>query len=473
MAFMSRAMNQPLDASLPPRVVRRPPDAGRLPRHLGAHRGRGLHVGAVGAGAAGPPGAGRARHAPAAALPLRPPAARARAAGGLPRLRLHAVGRHLVGRRASTSCRCRSRWSSGCTRIVEYLRTPADPLPGRRPRLDAGRAALLREDPAAARRLRDRRLRLVLHRGHADRLHAALVATTAPACSPTARWASATWRSTSQYGLDFSPGNANTQPWSPIAYQPRRDHDAPRPDRWAAGLGAARASARFGDPSQVVVLVSWVAFVALVVHAQRTRTKSRRAWSLLAFTTVCNVVLLASARANVVGPDIAREYRYQTESAALFVIAVGLAFLPLVGAPEQNDVRETADRSRPAPGRPDRSRPSSCSPRWSRACGTSTSGRTATRREQYFATRPQHAGDGAGQAGAAGRPGVPQTLLWSYRYPENTYSPRVPEPRGPDDVPALVGGPALRLRRPGPALAPSASRRPARSSPAARAAASR
>ena len=49
-------------------------------------------------------------------------------------------------------------------------------------------------------------------------------------------------------------------------------------------------------------------------------------------------MLLASARANVVGPDIAREYRYQTESGALFAICLGLAVLPLVGAREVNDV---------------------------------------------------------------------------------------------------------------------------------------
>ncbi len=90
-----------------------------------------------------------------------------------------------------------------------------------------------------------------------------------------------------------------------------------------------------------------MAFVALVVHAQRSRTKTRRAWSLLAFPALCNVVLLASARANVVGPDIAREYRYQTETAALFVLAVGLAFLPVLDAPEQNAVREAAEPENP------------------------------------------------------------------------------------------------------------------------------
>ena len=222
-----------------------------------------------------------------------------------------------------------------------------------------------------------------------------------------------------QYGLDFSPGNANTQPWSPIAYNLVGTTMLPGliggPLQWQPlSVGA------FGDPSQAVVLVSWVAFAALVVHAQRTRTKSRRAWSPLAFTAVCNVVLLASARANVVGPEIAREYRYQTETAALFVLAVGLAFLPLREAPEQNDVREAAEPENP------------------RLVAAITVAvvlaalvssvryvdlwQDRNPSELYFATAR------SALASARDKPvplvdlGVPQALLWSYRFPENSYS---------------------------------------------------
>jgi hypothetical protein len=242
------------------------------------------------------------------------------------------------------------------------------------------------------------------------------------------------------FGLDFSPGNAQTQPLSTIVYNLVGTTLLPGlvggPLAWQPlGVGA------FGDPSQAVVLVSWVAFVALVMHAQRTRTKSRRAWALLAFTSVCNVVLLASARANVVGPDIAREYRYQTESGALFVLGVGLAFLPLLGATEENEPRPEVE---PAPGAEpadDGSHHGARRPAEldnTRVVALLTIAVvlaalvSSTRyvelwqdrnpSEQYFAN-VDHA-----LATAKDKPvplvdvGIPQTLLWAYRYPENSYS---------------------------------------------------
>ncbi len=222
-----------------------------------------------------------------------------------------------------------------------------------------------------------------------------------------------------QYGLDFSPGTANTQPWSPIAYNLVGTTMLPGlvggPLQWQPlSVGA------FGDPTQLVVLISWGAFAGLVVHARRTRTRSVRAWSLLLFPAVCNVVLLASARANVVGPDIAREYRYQTETAALFVIALGLAYLPLLGAVEQNAESEAAEP---------------VDPRWLAAitAGVVLAATVSSVRyvdlwqdrnpsKQYFSTARSTL------AAAPDKPvplvdlGIPQTLLWAYRYPENTYS---------------------------------------------------
>jgi len=251
-----------------------------------------------------------------------------------------------------------------------------------------------------------------------------------------------------EFGLDFSPGNAQTQPLSPIIYDMVGTTLLPGlvggPLQWEPlSVGA------FGDPSQAVVLVSWVAFAALLVHAQRTRTKSRRAWSLLAFTSACNVVLLASARANVVGPAIAREYRYQTESAALFVLGVGLAFLPLLGATEVNQLRPPAEpdsNSEPDSEPKSEHDASAAAPRDEQRVGqdnprfvvavtlavvlaallSSTryvhlwQDRNPTK--QYFAN-VDHA-----LASADRKPvplvdvGIPQTLLWSYRYPENAYS---------------------------------------------------
>jgi hypothetical protein len=228
-----------------------------------------------------------------------------------------------------------------------------------------------------------------------------------------------------QYGLDFSPGNANTQPWSPIAYKLVGTTMLPGfvggPLQWEPlSVGA------LGNPSQLVVLISWAAFVAVVVHGYRTRTKSLRAWSLLTFTAVCNVLILASSRANAVGPDIAREYRYQTESAALFVLGLGLAFLPLRDAPEVNAV---------APGRPGEP-----SDKWenSRSLALVTvvvvgAALVSSVRyvdlwqdrnpsEAYFANVDDTLADAQDQPVPLVDVGIPQTLLWAYRYPENSYS---------------------------------------------------
>ena len=179
------------------------------------------------------------------------------------------------------------------------------------------------------------------------------------------------------------------------------------------------------------MLVSWFAFAALVVHAQRTRTKSRRAWSLLAFTAVCNIVLLASARANVVGPDIAREYRYQTESGGP-VRPRRRAGVPAAGRGPRGERR--------APGRVRRVR---------RFRGRRTAGsprlvaRSRRRRgggdvspsvryvdlwqdrnpsEAYFANVRRTLAAAPDKPVPLADSGIPQTLLWAYRYPENAYS---------------------------------------------------
>jgi hypothetical protein len=176
----------------------------------------------------------------------------------------------------------------------------------------------------------------------------------------------------------------------------------------------------FGWPTQAVVLVAWVAFVALVVHAQRSRTRSLRAWALIAFPALCNVILLATARANVVGPDIAREYRYQTETAALFVLAAGLAFLPLVGAPEQNEVREDA--------LPENPRVVAAIAVAVVVAAVVSSVRYVDLWQDRNPSEKYFANVRASLAQAPEKPvplvdlGIPQTLLWSYRYPENTYS---------------------------------------------------
>ena len=147
-----------------------------------------------------------------------------------------------------------------------------------------------------------------------------------------------------QVGLDLG----SDQPSGSLLERGRRtgwsaSPSAPAPSAVRSSGGRSSANA-LADPSDLISLGSWVAVGSLVWYAASTRTMSRRAWSLIAFTLAANVYLLASARANLVGADIGLEYRYQTESAAVFVLAVGLAFLPLVGALEVNEVREGVER---------------------------------------------------------------------------------------------------------------------------------
>jgi hypothetical protein len=188
------------------------------------------------------------------------------------------------------------------------------------------------------------------------------------------------------------------------------------PLHWdAVGAGS------LASPFSVLQVAGWVAVVGAVYYAYRTRAQSLRAWLPLAFTLTCNVALLVGARAAVVGPAIGLEYRYQPESAALFVIGVGLALVPLVDAPERNDERPgvlLVDRM----------------PWVVPAVATLVCVLAAVSSLQYVRTWQQENPSRAyfetvqDQLESAGQPvrlvdsTVPQTLLWSYRFPENTYS---------------------------------------------------
>jgi len=188
------------------------------------------------------------------------------------------------------------------------------------------------------------------------------------------------------------------------------------PLRWeSVGMGS------LAEPSYVVQVAAWAAVAGLVRYCLSTRTRSIRAWLPLAFTLTCTAVLLVSNRAGAVGPAIAREYRYQPESGALFVIGVGLALLPLLGAVERNERRPEAvttwERTRYV------------APVVAVVVALATVSATSYVRSWHGANRTRAYLDNVRAAlVAAPEPpllvdaGIPQDLLWSYRYPENTYS---------------------------------------------------
>jgi hypothetical protein len=226
------------------------------------------------------------------------------------------------------------------------------------------------------------------------------------------------------YGLDFSPVASGNQRLAPLAWNlvgiAGSTGVVGGPLTWRPmDVGS------LADPTEPMQLVGWLVVGGLVYYAHQTRTASGRAWTLVTFALVADIVLLSSARANVVGPDIALEYRYQTETAALFVLSLGLAFLPLRGAPVVNELR------------PDVPRPYERPFLIGIACAgvVAASLVSSSRYVHLWQTRNPTEGFHANVVStlsrayrARGAPiplvdlAIPQTLLWGYRYPENTYS---------------------------------------------------
>jgi hypothetical protein len=77
-----------------------------------------------------------------------------------------------------------------------------------------------------------------------------------------------------------------------------------------------------------------------VVHGWLTRTRTLRAWGLLAGYLGAVFLLVLRTRAAVVGSDIGLQLRYLTDVAGVVALAVGLAHLPLRGAVESSAPRE-------------------------------------------------------------------------------------------------------------------------------------
>ncbi|MGB0101299.1 MAG: hypothetical protein WBP61_13555 [Nocardioides sp.] len=222
------------------------------------------------------------------------------------------------------------------------------------------------------------------------------------------------------YGLTFSPGETADVAWGPIAWNLVAVAMLPAivggPLDWQPlSVGS------FADPSDVTMIASWVAAGLLVFYAWRSRTISKRAWSLVVYTSLSNVALLASARVGIVGPELAREYRYQTEAAVILVLAIGLALLPLRGAREENAVRSDAPS-----GYEDRRLVAGVTLAVV-ALAAFSSLRYVDLWQDRNPTRDYMA-NVESDLTSADSPvplidtGIPQTLLWSFRYPENTYS---------------------------------------------------
>jgi hypothetical protein len=221
--------------------------------------------------------------------------------------------------------------------------------------------------------------------------------------------------------MNFSPATANETPILPLAYRyvlkAFTTGVIGGPWQWTD----LRPIGSVADPGDIVVFVSWLAVGYLVYLAYTLRVSSLRAWSLTVAFLAANILLLTAARAFLVGPVIGLEYRYQTELSAVFALSVGLAFLPLRGALETVRPRERATLPfRPAAGAAAVTvlfvaGATVSNVQYARHWQTSNPGRA------YFAAVERSLAGRSAPVPLADVP-VPQTLMWGFRYPENTYS---------------------------------------------------
>ena len=89
---------------------------------------------------------------------------------------------------------------------------------------------------------------------------------------------------------------------------------------------------------------------ALFALSAITRDRGLRAWLIPVGQLAGSVVLMGAGRA-IFGPDLIRDLRFTTPAALGLALALGLAFLPVVGAVESSTVRErhwVVDRREPA-----------------------------------------------------------------------------------------------------------------------------
>ncbi|MFZ2016801.1 MAG: hypothetical protein WAV00_23545 [Nocardioides sp.] len=153
------------------------------------------------------------------------------------------------------------------------------------------------------------------------------------------------------YGLSFSPGKATSTPIGPTA-------DVMVLRSWATAVfggpihwsHSPASPLSFGAPSSLLVLACWVALLLFFRELVRTRTRALRALWLPGYFLACDVLLVVASRATLVGPLIGFEYRYIEEMGAVTALALALATMPILGAPEQVEVKRPSvflDRRRP------------------------------------------------------------------------------------------------------------------------------
>ncbi len=102
----------------------------------------------------------------------------------------------------------------------------------------------------------------------------------------------------------------------------------------------SKVTQQTADPTTTFTVIAALALASTVWVAHRTRSHSKRAWLLPLGSLALNTLLIAASRAIYFGPEIALDYRFQTEAGLAWSLAVGLAYLPVLGATEQVSITE-------------------------------------------------------------------------------------------------------------------------------------
>lgn len=109
---------------------------------------------------------------------------------------------------------------------------------------------------------------------------------------------------------------------------------------WHWNISAPPTS--FADPPDWSAHLAWVVIVLVVLHAYLTRLRALRAFAMAATYISALYLMVLISRAPVAGAAIGTEYRYLTDAAPIMALALGLAYLQLIGSGETS-------RPRPAP----------------------------------------------------------------------------------------------------------------------------
>ena len=102
----------------------------------------------------------------------------------------------------------------------------------------------------------------------------------------------------------------------------------------------SNAPAAVAAPATVLVHLAWVVLALTVSWVALRRRRSLRAWGLLASYLAVAYVLLLISRTAAAGGYGGLEYRYVTDVAAVAVLCLGLATMPLLGAVESSELRD-------------------------------------------------------------------------------------------------------------------------------------